>query len=393
MYYNELCGEKVSALGFGAMRLPEAEVAGSGGADAGDGGAPAKVIDQAAVEQMVDYALAHGVNYFDTAWGYHGGKSEVALGEALAKHDRSSYFLTDKFPGYDVSNFGKHEQIFDQQLERCGVERFDFYLFHNVCELNIEQYLAEDKFHTAEFLASQREAGRIGHLGFSAHGSLRTIQRFVRKFGDILEFAQLQVNWMDWDFQDAGEKVAYLKSLGLPIIVMEPLRGGRLVNLDDQSLAELEKLCSGQTAAEWSFRYLQGIEGLPVALSGMSNMQQLQENIAIYGEHHPLDDAQGDALMAIGERLASKDAVPCTRCSYCVTHCDYHLNIPELLALYNEHMSTGGKGFIAPMALGSMKANRRPEACVGCRSCEYVCPQEIKISEIFTKMKNEISVF
>ncbi len=386
MYYNELCGEKVSALGFGAMRLPETEVA-------DEAGVLRKDVDEAAVEQMVDYAIEHGVNYFDTAWGYHGGKSEVALGKALAKHDRGSYFLTDKFPGYDVSNFGKHEQIFAQQLERCGVDRFDFYLFHNVCELNIEQYMAEDKLHTAEFLVAQRDAGRIGHLGFSAHGSLKVIQRFVRKFGDILEFAQLQVNWMDWDFQEARDKVAFLKGQGIPVIVMEPLRGGRLVNLDDRSMSELEALCPGQTAAEWSFRFLQGIDGLPLTLSGMSDMQQLQQNIATYDSRRPLDDAQAEALMDIGERLASKDAVPCTRCSYCVTHCDHHLNIPELLALYNEHMSTGGKGFIAPMALGGMKENKRPSACVGCRSCEYVCPQEIKISDIFTKMQNEISVW
>ena len=195
MQYFDFKDLKLSALGFGAMRLPVID---------GDD----NVIDEPTTLKMVDYAYEHGVNYFDTAWGYHGGNSERVIGRALSRYPRESFYLADKFPGYDVTNFGKHEEIFAEQLERCGVDHFDFYLLHNVCELNIEQYLDDEKYGTLSFYAEQVRAGRIGHLGFSTHGNYDTFMRFLEAYGDLMEFCQIQLTYMDWEFQNARAKFA-----------------------------------------------------------------------------------------------------------------------------------------------------------------------------------------
>ena len=217
MIYREFQGEKLSALGMGAMRLPVAD-----GDDAR--------IDEAAAAAMVDYAMAHGVNYYDTAWGYHNGNSELVMGRALARYPRESYFLADKFPGYDLSNMDKVGAIFEKQLEKCGVEYFDFYLFHNVCEMNIDAYL-DPKYGIFDYLTAQKKAGRIRHLGFSAHGSYAVMKRFLEAYGSEMEFCQIQLNYLDWRFQGAKEKVELLQAYNIPVWVMEPLRGGKLASL------------------------------------------------------------------------------------------------------------------------------------------------------------------
>ena len=177
-------------------------------------------IDEAAATEMVDYALAHGINYFDTAWGYHNGTSETVVGKALSRHPRDSFYLADKFPGYDLSNMGKVEEIFEEQLRKCQVDHFDFYLIHNVCELNIDAYL-DPKYGTLDYLREQRRNGRISHLGFSVHGNLGTMKRFLDAYGDDMEFCQVQLNYIDWEFQDAKAKVALLRDMGIPCWVME----------------------------------------------------------------------------------------------------------------------------------------------------------------------------
>ena len=368
MLYNDFKGLKLSTLGFGAMRLPVI--------DADD----AK-IDEEQTFQMVDYAIEHGINYFDTAWGYHGVNSERVMGEALARYDRGSYYLATKFPGYDVSNFGKVEQVFEEQLHRCGVDYFDFYLIHNVCELNIEQYLDDARYSTVSYLREQVENGRIKHLGFSVHGSFETFSRFMEAYGDFMEFCQVQLNYMDWEFQDAKRKVEVLQQRGMGITVMEPLRGGILITLDEQDTAKLEALRPGCKPVEWAFRWLLGIEGVTTVLSGMSNMAQLQENTALFEEIAPLTAEQNAALQEIGHKLACAKGVPCTACHYCVSHCPMELDIPRLLELYNEHLSRPEGGFIAPMALGALGKDKQPSACIGCGACEAVCPQQIAIPD------------
>ena len=366
MIYRDFQDMKLSALGFGSMRLPVAD-----GNDA--------QIDEAAALAMVDYALAHGVNYFDTAWGYHSGNSELVMGKALARHPREKFFLATKFPGYDLANMDKVEAIFEKQLEKCRVDYFDFYLFHNVCEMNIDAYL-DPKYGIHEYLMQQKAAGRIRHLGFSAHGAYPVLKRFLDAYGNDMEFCQLQINYLDWDFQDAKAKVELLKEHNIPVWVMEPLRGGKLARLAPEYEARLKSLRPQESIPAWAFRFLQSLPTVAVTLSGMSDMEQLKANIATFTEDKPLTGEEMEALLAIAKEMTQKIALPCTACHYCVSHCPQGLDIPRLLELYNEHCFTGG-GFIAPMALAAVPEDKLPSACLGCRSCEAVCPQQIKISE------------
>ena len=365
MIYKSFQDLKLSALGLGAMRLPVVD------------GDDAKV-DCEAPDKMVDYAMAHGVNYYDTAWGYHSGNSELALGKALSRHPRDQYYLATKFPGYDLSNMPKVKEIFPKQLEKCGVDYFDFYLFHNVCEMNIDAYL-DEKYGIFQYLKAQKDQGRIRHLGFSAHGSYAVMQRFLEKYGAHMEFCQIQLNYVDWSFQDAKAKMELLKEYNIPVWVMEPLRGGKLARLSEKDGTVLKRLRPEETAPGWAFRFLQSLPEVVVTLSGMSNMQQLEENIKTFETEAPLTEQEMETLLSVAKGMLD-GVLPCTACRYCVSHCPKGLDIPMLLELYNEHSFTGG-GFLAPMALMAVPKEKHPSACVGCRSCEKVCPQQLKISE------------
>ena len=366
MLYRDFQDIKLSALGFGAMRLPVVE-----GNDA--------QIDETAAFAMVDYAMANGINYYDTAWGYHDGNSELVMGKALARYPRGKFHLATKFPGYDLANMDKVEAIFEKQLEKCRVDYFDFYLFHNVCEMNIDAYL-DSQYGIHDYLMKQKTSGRIRHLGFSAHGAYPVLKRFLDAYGKDMEFCQLQINYLDWDFQDAKAKVELLKEHNIPVWVMEPLRGGKLARLEPTYEARLKALRPQESIPAWAFRFLQSLPTVAVTLSGMSNLEQLVANIATFEEDKPLTNAEMEALLAIAREMTQKIALPCTACHYCVSHCPQGLDIPRLLELYNEHCFTGG-GFIAPMALAAVPEDKLPSACLGCRSCEAVCPQQIKISE------------
>ncbi|MBR6005818.1 MAG: aldo/keto reductase [Clostridia bacterium] len=365
MYYNKFQDIELSALGLGCMRLPVID---------GDDSRP----DSAAVEEMVAYAMKNGINYYDTAWGYHSGNSEIVIGNALAKYPRESFYLASKFPGYDLSNMDKVEQIFEKQLEKCKVDYFDFYLFHNVCEMNVNQYL-DPKYGIFDYLVKQKKNGRIKHLGFSAHGSYEVIERFLKAYGSEMEFCQLQINYIDWEFQNAVKKVELVKSYGLPVFVMEPVRGGKLAKLDAHYEAKLKEMRPGESTVAWAFRFLQSI-GAAVVLSGMSDFEQLKQNIETYGESKPLSEDEMNTLLAMARDMVNPKTVPCTACRYCTSHCPMELDIPFLLSLYNEHFYSDG-GFIAPMALMSLSEDKQPSACIGCGSCEAVCPQQIKIPE------------
>ena len=356
----------LSALGMGAMRLPVLD---------GDDNR----VDEEKTAEMVDYAMAHGVNYYDTAWGYHGGNSEIALGKALKKHPRDQFYLADKFPGYDLSNMGKVEEIFEEQLKKCQVDHFDFYLFHNVCEMNIDAYLNPD-YGIFAYLKKQKALGRIRHLGFSCHGALPVMERFLAAYGKDMEFCQIQLNYVDWEFQDAKAKVELLQKWQIPIWVMEPVRGGKLAALTKQQADTLSALRLNEKPVAWAFRFLQSIPGVVVTLSGMSSLEQMKDNIATYETQAPLTQTEMEAILAVGKEMVQAKALPCTACHYCTSHCPKGLDIPYLISLYNEHMVTGG-GFLSPMALMALPKEKQPSACIGCRSCEAVCPQQIRISE------------
>ena len=375
MIYKDFQGIKLSALGLGAMRLPETD-----GNNAN--------INETATAEMVDYAMKNGINYYDTAWGYHEGNSETVMGRVLGNYARGSYYLATKFPGYDLTNMTKVEEIFEQQLKKCGVEYFDFYLFHNVCEMNIDAYL-DPKYGIFDYLMKQKENGRIKHLGFSAHGSRTVMQRFLDAYGKHMEFCQIQLNWLDWSFQDAKAKVELLNDHKIPVWVMEPLRGGKLAALPDEEASKLQALRPDEEIPAWAFRFLQGIDGVTMILSGMSNLEQVQKNIQTFETEQSLNTQEWDTLLKIADDMVQKSIVSCTACRYCTSHCPKGLDIPSLLELYNEHRFTGG-GFIAPMALMAVPEEKQPSACIGCRSCEAVCPQQIKISEAMADFRSKL---
>ncbi len=375
MIYNDYQNEKLSALGMGCMRLPK-----NSDAD-GD-------INIDATREMVAYAFEKGINYFDTAWGYHDGQSEPVMGEILKAYPRESFYLASKFPGYDSSLMNQVEEIFEKQLKRCQVEYFDFYLFHNVCEMNIDGYL-DPKYRIFEYLMEQKKNGRIRHLGFSAHGNMDTMKRFLEAYGEYMEFCQLQINWLDWNFQNAKEKVKLVSSYNIPIWVMEPVRGGSLANLAPEYAAKLKALRPDATVVDWAFRFLQSLPEVKMTLSGMSNFEQLKENIDTYADRQPLSEEEMNLLFTIGKDMTSKKTLACTSCRYCTTYCPQELNIPWFIELYNEHIYSGG-GFIAPMAMESLTEDKMPSACLGCRACEEVCPQNIKISEMMADFAEKL---
>ena len=377
MIYKEFQDLKLSALGFGTMRLPVV--------DGNDGR-----IDEAKAAELFDYAIRHGVNYFDTAYGYHNGQSEVVTGKILANYPRDSYYLASKFPGYDLANMGKVRQIFEEQLQKCGVDHFDFYLFHNVYERNIDPYL-DEKNGILEYLLEQKKNGRIRHLGFSCHGAMDVLTRFLDAYGEYMEFCQIQLNYLDWNFQDARAKVELLNARHIPVWVMEPVRGGRLANLPEHAVQQLKELRPDESVPAWAFRFLQSVPGVTMILSGMSSLQQVQDNVATFAEDRPLNKQEFDAIVSIADNMVKSGVLPCTACHYCTSHCPMQLDIPRLLALYNEHAFTGG-GFLAPMAVEALPDNKKPSACIGCRSCEAVCPQQIKISEAMADFSHKLGL-
>ena len=363
MVYKEFQDKKLSSLGFGAMRLPVSD------------SIPGTPIDEEKTEEMVDFALRHGVNYFDTAYGYHDGTSEVVMGKVLGKYPRDSYYLATKFPGYDLSNMDKVDTIFEEQLGKCGMEYFDFYLLHNIYEKNIDPYL-DPKYGIMDYLLKQKENGRIRHLGFSAHGRYDTMKRFLEAYGDKMEFCQIQLNYLDWKLQDAKAKVELLNEYHIPIWVMEPLRGGKLAELSAENEAKLHALRPEEAVPAWAFRFLQSIPGVTMVLSGMSNRDQLEKNIATFAEDRPLYEEEMAAILEAADSML--DVLPCTACRYCVSHCPKGLDVPTLLSLYNETRFVNG--LITHMAVDALDEEKRPDACAGCHSCEAVCPQQLEIA-------------
>jgi len=373
MVYNNFKGLKLSALGMGTMRLPVVDGKNS-------------QIDEVAAAEMVAVAMEKGVNYYDTAWGYHDGNSETVMGRILKNYPRESFYLATKFPGYDTENLAKAEEIFEKQLEKCQTDYFDFYLIHNVCESDIEGYLNEE-YGLLPYLLEQKAKGRIRHLGFSIHGSLETMKRFLDQWGEHMEFCQIQLNYIDWNLQKACDKVALCKERNLPVWVMEPLRGGKLATLPEAGAAALKELRPEEGVPAWAFRYLQSIPEVTVILSGMSNYEQMLDNLRTFETYAPVNEKEAAVLQEIAARLSA--GVPCTACRYCTTYCPMGLDIPKLLEMYNEHTFSGG-GFIAPMYVNSLPENKRPSACIGCRSCEAVCPQQIKISEVLADFSGKL---
>lgn len=365
MLYNTFKDKKLSALGLGTMRFPVLENDNS-------------KIDRETTREIFDYAIENGINYFDTAFMYHGGNSETVTGEMLKKYPRDSYYLASKFPGFSEENVINHAEIFEKQLEKCGVEYFDFYLFHNLFSRNAGWYMNDEKYGLYTYLCEQKKAGRIKHLGVSCHSDLETLRAFLDKYGENIEFVQIQLNWLDWTLQDAKAKVELLNERNIPIWVMEPVRGGKLASLAPKDEETLKALRPDESIPAWAFRYLQSVPGVTMVLSGMSNMEQIKDNVKTFSQYKPVNDSEKAVLADIAESMLN--SVPCTACRYCTDGCPAELNIPELIRAYNRRDFEGLHG------VKKLEESEKPSACIGCRNCESVCPQGIKIADVMADM-------
>ena len=362
MQYSTACGEKISKLAFGTMRLPLKD----------DGS-----IDQNQVNEMTDYAMAHGVNYFDTAYPYHDGRSEIAIGKALAKYPRESFRLVTKFPGHQFMKKYDCDGIFHEQLAKCGVDYFDFYLFHNVYENSFATYKSGE-YGIVDYFVKQKQLGKIRHLGFSTHARAENLEEILDFFGDRIEFCQIQLNYVDWTLQDAKKKIELLGSRGIPVMVMEPVRGGKLTDLGEENNARLKGLRPGESIASWAFRWLAEIPEVATVLSGMSSLEQMKDNIRTFTDGTPLSEEEWNMMLEIAETL--KKGVPCTACRYCCGGCPMGLDIPMLLAGYNDMKFASA--FTVKMQMDGTPAEKWPDKCIGCGACASVCPQYIDIPEV-----------
>ena len=375
MLYNRFQDEQLSALGFGAMRLPLL---------------PDGEIDQAELDRMVDAAMAAGVNYFDTAHPYHGGKSEGALCKALSRYPRDSWNLADKFPGHQNVKGLKPlqpEDIFEEQLQRCGVEHFDFYLLHNVNENSMSYYGNPDN-HFMEYFLEQKAKGRIRHLGFSCHAAPAGLEQFLDLYGEHMEFCQIQLNYVDWTLQDAKRKVELLRERGIPVWVMEPVRGGKLASFDAETEASLRALRPDESIPAWCFRWLRTVPQPTMILSGMSNLEQMQDNLKTFAEHKPLNEEELKLLEELALRISRQ--IPCTGCRYCCAGCPMELDIPMLMGMSNDMSFSPGFNTVARYS--ALPDDKKAGACIGCGQCSAACPQKIDVPEqmkrLDTMMKN-----
>ena len=356
-------GIKLSRLGMGNMRLP---------VDESKEGRP---IDYAKTKAIIDEAIRSGINYFDTAYVYHGGESEVVVGKALAEYPRDSFYVADKF------NYGANPDYkaqFEEQLQRLNMNYIDFYLLHAIGDDSFENYTTCG---CVEYFKQKKAEGAIRYLGFSFHGSPETLRKLLPVYN--WDFVQIQLNYYDWVFGTAKEQYEILTEAGIPVMVMEPVHGGMLATLNEKTSAKLKAADPARSIASWGMRWVMGLENVQVVLSGMSAMDQMKDNVATFAEGKYLTDEERAFVEQIAVDYRTDVSVPCTACRYCTDDCPMGLEIPKLLATYNE-FKIGGPW--ALMALNELPEDKRPTACVGCGACTGHCPQTIEVPKYMAEM-------
>ena len=362
-----MAGESVSLLGFGCMRLPR--------------GADGK-IDRPAAQRLWARYLEAGGNYFDTAYMYHYGESEVALGEFLAGRPRDSYFLVDKMPVWMARTEEGLRRVFEDQLARTKAEYFDFYLVHSLGWGNWD--LAK-KIHALEFLLEKKKEGRIRHLGFSFHDQPEAMDPILEAYD--WEFAMIQLNYQDWTRYRSKEQYEKLDAKGIDVAVMEPLRGGALARLNDPAKAILRQADSDASPASWAFRWVASLPRVKLINSGMGRESDLEDNIRTFSPAKELTDAERGTIAAALAAFQRSQSVPCTACRYCVP-CPAGVAIPEIFALWNAYKAEGNQArFLREYE--KLEPDARASECVRCMRCTKHCPQKIAIPDELAKIDAE----
>lgn len=368
MFYKDFHGHKISGLGLGCMRFPTVE---------GD----KNTIDREKAQKIVDAAIAGGINYFDTAHLYQRGDSERFLGEALKKYPRDSFYLATKFYGSQDRDIAT---TFEEQLARLQTDYVDFYLLHCLTDETVPFYTDRVKDYIG-YLLEQKKAGRIRYLGFSTHATIPVLKRLLDYY-DGFDMALMQLNYVDWTVQNAKEQYALLRSHGIPIWVMEPLKGSRLASLNDGCNAILKEASPDRSIASWSFRWLMGLEGVQTVLSGMTDEAVMADNLATFSKIDPLTEKERSALDRATQALFATLGVPCSACRYCCDGCPAGLDIPRLMGMYNE-CSITGETWRLPEPQGDVD----PGACLQCGACTAHCPQRIDVPGIMQKLQEKLT--
>jgi hypothetical protein len=364
MIYKKFKDILLSRLGMGNMRLPTKKVQ-SG-----------TVIDKNRAQQIIDYAMNNGINYYDTAYMYHNGESEEFLGEALKKYDRSSYYLATKF---NINANPDYKAVFDEQLSKLNTDYIDFYLIHALSDSTMQRYIDEG---SVNYFNEQKKAGKIKFLGFSTHASVGTLEKFA-DYTDW-DFAQMQLNYFDWLYSHTKAEYQALKQRDIPIVVMEPVRGGRLATLSDAAESKLKSAHPDWSMASWAFRWIKRLPQVMVVLSGMSEMNQIIENIETFSDDISLSAEEEILLFEACEAFKKEVTVPCTGCRYCCDDCPAEINIPEYLTIYNKYKTDGR--WYAINALKKVDSKGKPEDCIACGVCTELCPQDIDVKSVMSEL-------
>ncbi len=364
----------VSKLGFGLMRLPEK-----------DG-----KIDYDHVCRMVDKYMEAGLNYFDTAYVYHSGKSEVAARECLVKrYPRESFKLATKLPAWCMDGKEDRDRIFNEQLERAGVDYFDFYLLHSLEDGN--NYDIYEEFDCFNWGMEKKREGKIKHFGFSYHGTPELLEVVLDKHPEI-EFVQIQLNYADWinPIVHSGELYEILHRRNIPMIIMEPVKGGTLASLMPELEAKLKAARPQSSIASWAMRFVGSLDGIITILSGMSNDEQMQDNIDTFTNFEPLSDSEKKLIEEVNEVMFNSPLVGCTSCRYCCDGCPSGIEIPKIFRVLNTIRLYGEEWRSGNVYRGIVENSGKANDCIGCGQCESVCPQHLPIIELLAEASSHL---
>jgi len=354
---------RMNKMGFGFLRLPKNE----------------KGIDYLLLNRMVDAFLAAGGKYFDTAYTYLDGQSEIALRESLVKrHPRASFQIADKLPGWQVKSYEDCYRYFNEQVERCGVDYFDVYLLH---WLNRANYEVCEKYDEFAFLRDVKAQGRVGKIGFSFHDSAALLDEILTAHPET-DIVQLQINYLDWESAAIEARKCYEVAVrhGKSIVVMEPVKGGTLANLPQDALDILQ----GAAPASWALRFVQSLEGVDICLSGMNTLEQIEENMR---DIEPLSEQERAMLQKVVEIIESQTAIPCTGCRYCEKSCPQHIAIPDYFEMYNAYRRYPGEDWkIRPIYERVSQNHEKASMCINCKQCEQNCPQKLEITKFLKQV-------
>lgn len=362
-------GAKTSLLGFGCMRFPTNA----------DGS-----IDEVKTFEMIDLAYQAGVNYYDTAYPYHGGQSEIVTGKALDRYPRDSYYLATKLPMWAVKTLDDVERIFQEQLEKLNKDYVDFYLMH---ALNKERWELIKELHILEYCEKLRSEGKIRYLGFSFHDNYEAFEEILTSYK--WDFCQIQLNYMDKDTQATLRGVELAEKLGVPMVIMEPVKGGSLANLPEDITGIFKAARPDASVSSWALRYVGSFSNVKVILSGMSEMEQVQDNLKTFGNFEPLSDKEQEIVETVANTLHSRVQNGCTGCAYCMP-CPAGVNIPGCFQVWNEYHVYEDSKDAKHRWTNEIQESAHAGNCIKCGKCEQVCPQKLSIREDLGKVQKEM---